>query len=166
MALVSPGVEVSITDESQYSPTAVSTVPLVVVATAENKTNPHGIVASGTLAANAGDLYLLTSQRDVVNFFGTPTFYTNTNGTPIHGYELNEYGLQTAYSLLGSTSRAYVLRADVDLGELIGLSSRPTADPADMTYWLDTASTRFGIFSWNSTDQAFDLCYTDCNHQH
>ena len=157
MALVSPGVEVSITDESQYSPTAVSTVPLVVVATAENKTNPQGIVASGTLAANAGDLYLLTSQRDVVNFFGTPTFYTNTNGTPIHGYELNEYGLQTAYSLLGSTSRAYVLRADVDLGELIGLSSRPTADPADMTYWLDTASTRFGIFSWNSTDQAFDL---------
>ena len=157
MALVSPGVEVSITDESQYSPTAVSTVPLVVVATAENKTNPQGTVASGTLAANAGDLYLLTSQRDVVNFFGTPTFYTNTNGTPIHGYELNEYGLQTAYSLLGSTSRAYVLRADVDLGELIGLSSRPTADPADMTYWLDTASTRFGIFSWNSTDQAFDL---------
>lgn len=157
MALVSPGVEVSITDESQYSPTAVSTVPLVVVATAENKTNPQGIVASGTLAANAGDLYLLTSQRDVVNFFGTPTFYTNTNGTPIHGYELNEYGLQTAYSLLGSTSRAYVLRADIDLGELIGLSSRPTADPADMTYWLDTASTRFGIFSWNSTDQAFDL---------
>ena len=157
MALVSPGVEVSITDESQYSPTAVSTVPLVVVATAENKTTPAGTVASGTLAANAGDLYVLTSQRDVVNFFGVPSFYTNTSGTPIHGYELNEYGLQTVYSLLGTTSRAYVVRADVDLGELVSLSSRPTASPADLTYWLDTTATRFGIFSWNATTQAFDL---------
>jgi len=157
MALVSPGVEVSITDESQYAPTAASTVPLVVVATAENKTTPQGTIAEGTLAANAGDLYVLTSQRDVVNFFGVPSFYTDTSGTPIHGYELNEYGLQTVYSLLGTTSRAYVIRADVDLGELIGLSSRPQANPADMTYWLDTGSTRFGIFAWNSTDQAFGL---------
>ena len=157
MALVSPGVEVSITDESQYAPTAASTVPLVVVATAENKTTPQGTVAEGTLAANAGDLYVLTSQRDVVNFFGVPSFYTDTSGTPIHGYELNEYGLQTVYSLLGTTSRAYVIRADVDLGELIGLSSRPQANPADMTYWLDTGSTLFGIFAWNSTDQAFGL---------
>lgn len=157
MALVSPGVDVSITDESQYAPNSVSTVPLVIVTSAENKTTPQGTVASGTLAANAGDLYVLTSQRDVVNFFGTPTFYTNSSGTPIHGYELNEYGLQTAYSLLGTTSRAYVLRADVDLGELVGRSSRPEAAPLDMTYWLDTATTKFGIFKWDSTDQEFDL---------
>jgi hypothetical protein len=157
MALVSPGVEVSVIDESQYSPTAVSTVPLVVIATAENKTTPQGTVASGTLAENAGDLYVLSSQRDVVNFFGVPNFYTDTNGTPIHGYELNEYGLQTVYSLLGSTSRAFVIRADIDLGELVGLSGRPQADPEDMSYWLDTSTTRFGIFSWNSTNQTFDV---------
>jgi len=95
MALVSPGVEVSVIDESTYSSSAASTVPLVVVATASNKTTPSGTVATGTLAANAGDLYILTSQRDVVNFFGTPSFYTDTNNNPIHGYELNEYGLQT-----------------------------------------------------------------------
>ena len=157
MALVSPGVDVSITDESQYAPNSVSTVPLVIVASAENKLTPQGTVATGTLAANAGDLYVLTSQRDVVNFFGTPTFYTDTSGTPIHGYELNEYGLQTAYSLLGTTSRAYVLRADIDLGELIGKNTRPTSAPADMTYWLETHTTRFGIFKWDSTDQEFDL---------
>lgn len=157
MALVSPGVDVSITDESQYAPNSVSTVPLVIVASAENKSTPQGTVASGTLAANAGDLYVLTSQRDVVNFFGTPTFYTDTSGTPIHGYELNEYGLQTVYSLLGTTSRAYVLRADIDLGELIGASNRPTSDPKDMTYWLETGTTRFGIFKWDSTDQEFDI---------
>lgn len=157
MALVSPGVEVSITDESQYAPSAVSTVPLVIVASAENKVTPQGTVASGTLKDNAGDLYVLTSQRDVVNFFGTPTFYTDTAGTPIHGYELNEYGLQTVYSLLGTTSRAYVVRADIDLAELAGLSSRPTAAPDDMTYWLDANTTRFGIFKWDSTDQEFDI---------
>lgn len=157
MALVSPGVEVSVIDESQYAPTSVSTVPLVVIATAENKQTPQGTLAEGTLAANAGDLYVLTSQRDVLNYFGTPLFYTDSNNTPIHGYELNEYGLQTVYSLLGATSRAYVLRADVDLGELVGLSSRPQADPADMTYWLDTSPTRFGIFYWSSTDQAFNV---------
>lgn len=155
MALVSPGVEVTVIDESQYAPTAAATVPLVVVATAANKETPQGTIAEGTLPANAGDLYVLTSQRDVLNFFGTPSFYTDTNNTPIHGYELNEYGLQTAYSLLGSTSRAYVIRADIDLGQLVGLSGRPLADPADMTYWLDLTPTRWGIFQWDQYSQEF-----------
>ena len=155
MALVSPGVEVSVIDESQYAPTSASTVPLVVLATAANKETPQGTIAEGTLAANAGDLYVLTSQRDVLNFFGTPSFYTDTNNTPIHGYELNEYGLQTVYSLLGSTSRAYVLRADIDLGQLIGLANRPQANPADMTYWLDLTPTRWGIFQWDAFNQEF-----------
>ena len=155
MALVSPGVEVSVIDESTYSSSAASTVPLVVVATASNKTAPSGSVATGTLAANAGDLYILTSQRDVVNFFGTPSFYTDSNNNPIHGYELNEYGLQTVYSLLGTTSRAYVLRADVDLGQLIGLSSRPQADPEDMSTWLNLKESNFGIFEWSSSEQTF-----------
>lgn len=155
MALVSPGVEVSIVDESQYAPTSSATVPLVVVATASNKTTPAGTIAEGTLASNAGDLYVLTSQRDVVNFFGTPNFYTSTSGSALHGYELNEYGLQTAYSLLGSSSRAYVLRADVDLGQLVGLSGRPTAAPEDMTYWLDLASSRFGMHVWSKSTNTF-----------
>ena len=157
MALVSPGVEVSVVDESTYSSSAASTVPLVVVATASNKTAPSGAVATGTLAANAGDLYILTSQRDAVNFFGTPSFYTDTSNNPIHGYELNEYGLQSVYSLLGTTSRAYVIRADVDLGQLVGLSARPQADPADMTYWLNIKTTNFGVFEWSSSTQKFGV---------
>lgn len=156
MALVSPGVEVSVIDESVYAPTAASTVPLVLLATAENKVNPQGLLAEGTLKENAGSLYLLTSQRDVVNFFGTPSFYTNAGNSPLHGYELNEYGLQTAYSVLGTTSRVYALRADVDLGQLVGKIGRPQADPADGTYWLDLNSTRWGIFEWDAADQAFE----------
>lgn len=155
MALVSPGVQVTVKDESVYAPTAAATVPLVILATASNKTTPNGTIAEGTVSANAGDLYLLTSQRDVLNFFGTPQFYTNTNNNPIHGYELNEYGLMTVYRLLGATSRCYVLRADIDLGALIGLTGRPLADPDDMTYWLDLTPTRWGIFFWDSVRQEF-----------
>ena len=39
MALISPGIQVSVTDESQYAPTAVGTIPLIVIATAQDKTS-------------------------------------------------------------------------------------------------------------------------------
>ena len=66
MALVSPGVEVQVIDESFYTPAAAGTVPMIFVATAENKSNGSGSgVAAGTLAANAGKPYLITSQREV-----------------------------------------------------------------------------------------------------
>lgn len=156
MALVSPGVEIQVIDESQYAPTAVGTIPLLFVATAQNKQNPSGNIAEATAPENANNLYVLTSQRDVLNFFGSPLFYNNTNNVPIHGYELNEYGLLTAYSLLGVTSRCYVIRADVDLAELASLGDRPLAAPADLTYWLDLTPTRWGIFAWDATEQLFD----------
>ena len=57
MALTSPGVEVTIIDQSQYLPAATNSVPLVVIATAQNKADPAGVaVAPGTTAANAGKL--------------------------------------------------------------------------------------------------------------
>ena len=40
MALVSPGIEVKVVDESQYASTAVGTVPMLVIATASNKNDP------------------------------------------------------------------------------------------------------------------------------
>jgi hypothetical protein len=62
MALVSPGVEVTVIDESQYIPSAVNTVPYFLVATAQNKVSSDGVtVAAGTLAANANKTYLITS---------------------------------------------------------------------------------------------------------
>ena len=80
MALVSPGVEVTIIDQSQYLPAAQNSVPLVVVATAQNKADPTGTgVAQATTAANAGKLYLVTSQRDLVTLYGNPFFYSTTN---------------------------------------------------------------------------------------
>ena len=54
MALVSPGVEVTIVDESNYIPAATNSVPYILLATAQNKISGTGIgVAPGTLAVNA-----------------------------------------------------------------------------------------------------------------
>ena len=150
MALTSPGVQVSVVDESFYTPAEPGTVPMIFVATAANKTNGAGTgIAPGSLKANAGKPYLLTSQRDLTETFGDPVFYTDTNNNPIHAGELNEYGLQAAYSLLGVSNRAFVVRADVDLGALQATADAPSGAPADGALWTDTASTAFGIFEWN-----------------
>jgi len=158
MTLVSPGVQVSIIDQSQYLPAPLNSIPLIVLATAQNKANPNGTgVAPGTTAANAGKLYLVTSQSDLVSLYGTPFFYTTSAGTPIQGYELNEYGLLTAYSALGVTNLAYTLRADIDLASLVGSTSRPVGTPTNGTWWLDTAASTWGIYQFNAVTGQFTL---------
>lgn len=156
MSLASPGVEVTITDQSQYLPAPLNSIPLVVFATASNKANPNGTgVAQGTTAANANKLFRVVSQRDLVTLYGKPFFYTTTNGTPIQGYELNEYGLLAAYSALGIANQVFCLRADIDLASLVGQTGRPTGEPLDGTFWLDTTQSTWGIFEWNSTTSNF-----------
>jgi len=150
MALVSPGVQVSVIDESFYTPAEPGTVPMIFVASAQDKTNSSGTgTAQGTTAANAGKVYLMTSQRELAETFGDPIFKTDANNNPINGGETNEYGLQAAYSYLGVANRAYVVRADVDMGQLEATATAPAADPESGTYWLDTANSKFGIFEWN-----------------
>jgi len=156
--LSSPGVSVTVIDESFYTPAAPGTVPLIVVASAENKQNGAGTgIAPGTLAANAGKVYLLTSQKDLSDTFGIPKFYTDSNNNPIHAGEQNEYGLEAAYSFLGVSNRAYVVRADLDLAQLTGKADAPHGDPADGTYWFDTADTKFGINEYNASSPSFSL---------
>jgi len=158
MALVSPGVEVTVVNESNYVPAATNSVPYILIATAQNKTSGTGTeVAPGTLAANANKTYLITSQRELSATFGNPFFYSTSAGTPINGYELNEYGLLSAFSVLGVTNRAYVQRADVDLAELTATLVRPTGSPANGTYWFDTGTTAWGIFQWNASTGGFTV---------
>ena len=152
MAIVSPGVQVSVIDESFYTPAEPGTVPMIFVATAQDKTSSTGTgTASGTTAANAGKVFLMTSQRELAETFGDPVFKTDTSNNPIHGGETNEFGLQAAYSYLGVANRAYVVRAGVDLGQLEASANAPAANPASGTYWFDTASSRYGIFEWNGS---------------
>ena len=158
MALVSPGVEVTVIDESQYIPSAVNTVPYFLIATAQNKVSSDGItVALGTTAANANKTYLITSQRDLTATFGVPFFYNTTNGTPINGYELNEYGLLAAYSALGVSNRCYVQRVDVNLTELAASLSRPLGSPSNGAFWEDASQSTWGIQSWNQSTGNFTV---------
>ena len=156
MALVSPGVQVTVTDESQYVPSVASSVPYILLVTAQNKASASGLgIAPGTLKENANKLYLITSQADLLATFGQPFFYNNINGTPINGYELNEYGLLAAYSALGQTSRCYIQRADIDLTQLTASLNRPAATPADGSYWFDTGISSFGFSAWNNSTETF-----------
>ena len=156
MALTSPGVEVSVINESFYVPSDAGTTPLFIVASAQDKNNGAGDgTAAGTTTANANTAYLISSQRELTETFGDPKFYTDASGNALNGYELNEYGLQAAYSFLGIANRAFVLRANVNTSELVGSASAPTAAPTDGTYWFDLASSSYGIFEWSKTDQKF-----------
>ena len=156
MALTSPGVEVSVINESFYVPSDAGTTPLFIVASSQDKQNGAGDgTAAGTQTANANTAYLISSQRELTETFGDPKFYTDASGNSLNGYELNEYGLQAAYSFLGVANRAYVLRANVDTADLVGSASAPTAAPTDGTYWFDLASSSYGLFEWSQTNQSF-----------
>jgi hypothetical protein len=155
--LVSPGVDVTITDESQYLPAPTNSVPFILLATAQNKANASQTgIAPGTTSANAGRLFQVTSQRDLVSLFGNPFFYSNNSGTSINGFELNEYGLLAAYSALGISNRVFCLRADVDLASLVGQTGRPVGEPDNGDYWLDTTTSEWGINVFNAITGQFN----------
>jgi Phage tail sheath C-terminal domain len=155
-SLRSPGVLVSVTDESNYAPNAIGSVGYILVATAQDKTAPGGTAyAAGTLPENAEKIYNITSQRDLVTTFGNPNFATTAAGTPINGDERNEYGLMAAYSLLGVSNSVYIQRADVDLAQLAGSLSRPLDNPSNGAYWFNPADTNWGIYVWDVSSQTF-----------
>ena len=150
MALVSPGVEITVIDESFYTPAEPGTTPIVVVATAQDKSNGAGTsTASSTTKANAGKVFRLTSQKDLLDLYGIPFFEKTASGSPIHGGERNEYGLLAAYSLLGVTNSVFILRADVDLDQLAPSADAPGSAPTNNQWWLNTQSTAWGIKQWN-----------------
>jgi hypothetical protein len=150
--LVSPGVSVMVTDESQYVAATQGTLPLVVVATAANKSDASGsAIAAGTLAQNAGVAYLVSSQRELVETFGEPKFY-EVGGSVVQGAETSEYGLLAAYQYLGVSNNAYVIRADVDLAQLEASSNEPRGFVENGSYWLDVDDNDYGLFQYNGTD--------------
>lgn len=156
--LESPGVQVTVQDESFYTPAAPGTVPLLFVASRQDKQNAAGTgTAQGTTAAKQGDVYVITSQRDLADTFGNPIFDTDASGNIIQGSETSEYGLQSAYSALGISSRAYIVRADVNLGELSSSATAPVGSPNGGQYWVDAANTLFGVNEWNSATQKFTV---------
>lgn len=146
-SLVSPGVNVYVNDLSIYSEPNPTTIPLFIISTRYSKTTPDGATtAPGTLEANK--LRVVTSQRELLQNYGNPVFVTSS-GEPVHGEETNEYGLMAAHSFLGRGSRAYILRADVDLGGLVPTTQEPVLPPPDNTYWIKKDSVIGGVFKYD-----------------
>lgn len=116
MALISPGVSVTVTDESFYIPSAAPTVPLIILATAENKLQPNGLsVALGTLEHSV--IRTVTSLTQSTQLYGIPRFLQSVSGDALHGDARNEYGLFALNQYLGVGNRAYVVRANVNLND-------------------------------------------------
>ena len=115
--LVSPGVSVTITDESFFIPVSAPTVPLIFIATADEKTQSDGVTpAEGTFEHSV--VRTITSLNQSVETFGIPGFLRD-EGTleEFHGDARNEYGLFALNQFLGIGNRAFVLRANVNLND-------------------------------------------------
>lgn len=144
--LISPGVSVTVTDNTISSASGTGTVPLYIIATAQDKlVSGSSSVAQGTTKVNAGKLQLMTSQKNVLETYGSPIFQ-KSNGSVVQGDELNEYGLHALYSYMGIANRAYVLRADIDLASLVPSATEPTGTPANGTLWIDTVNTKIEAY--------------------
>ena len=115
--LVSPGVSVTVTDESFFIPAAAPTVPLIFIATADEKTQPDGVSpAAGTYESNV--IRTVTSLSQSTQLYGIPRFLEDpATGKPHHGDARNEYGLFALNQYLGVGNRAYVIRANVNLDD-------------------------------------------------
>lgn len=135
-ALLSPGVDVTVTDESFFIPTAAPTVPLIFIATEEAKEQPtvtvnptdnlanpgseqtSGVIAEGTTEHHV--IRTVTSIRRSIELYGIPRFLEETSEDvtrQYHGDARNEYGLLALNQFLGIGSSAFVVRADVNLND-------------------------------------------------
>ena len=154
--LISPGVSVTIIDETFNVGANPGTVPLIVLATKENKLLPDGSdIAEGTTKEMSNRIFAVTSQREVLQLFGNPEF-KSVAGTPVNGDVTNEYGLLAAHSYLGSANLAYIVRADIDLSQVGSTVFEPTTPALAGSYWLDLNETRFGLFKYNGSDYVTD----------
>jgi hypothetical protein len=121
--LVSPGVSVSVIDESYFIPASAPTVPLFFIATQSGKasvgTNPNAgttsVLAAGTL--ESGVVRTITSLTQSFVTYGTPVFRKDSSGGEFHGDSRNEYGLFALNQFLNVANRAFVVRANINLND-------------------------------------------------
>ena len=117
VTLVSPGVSVTVTDESFFIPVSAPTVPLIFIATADEKLQSDGVSpAEGTFEHSV--VRTITSLNQSVETYGIPAFQRD-EGTleEFHGDARNEYGLFALNQYLGIGNRAFVVRANVNLND-------------------------------------------------
>ena len=166
MALISPGVQVTVTDESFFVPAVAPTVPLLFVATQAEKTQQNGTTpAAGTF--ESGVVRTVTSLNQSVELYGEPSFLEDSAGVALHGDARNEYGLFALNQYLGIGNRAFVVRADVNLDDDIdNLRTIWDSKFVDAGTLLTAAVTSF-LTEWNesrglvATDALFRTSVTE-----
>ncbi len=124
--LVSPGVSVTIVDESFYVAASANTVPLFFVASRADKLKPDGITAAPGALENSV-VRTITSLNQSVDTYGVPFFRVDGLENELHGDARNEYGLFALNQYLALGNRAYVVRADVDLADADVVTLVPNA---------------------------------------
>lgn len=112
--LVSPGVSVTVTDESFFVPASAPTVPLIFIATSDEKTY-NNLPALGTYEHSI--VRTVTSLQQSLSLYGIPNFLQDSSGRQFHGDARNEYGLFAINQFLGIGNYAYVVRANVNLND-------------------------------------------------
>lgn len=135
--LVSAGVSVTVTDESFFIPASAPTVPLIFVATADEKLQPDGLTpASGTYEYDV--IRTVTSLKQSTELYGIPRFLEDTSGNPYHGDARNEYGVFALNQFLGTGNRAFVIRSNVNLNDdLTDLRNMWDAKMQESAYTLE-----------------------------
>lgn len=124
--LVSPGVSVTIIDESFYVAATAPCVPLFFIATRADKKKVDGVTdAPGSKEASV--VRTITSLGQSADTYGVPYFRQDLTGAQQHGDSRNEYGLFALNQYLSVGNRAYVVRADVDLADNPLLTLVPNA---------------------------------------
>lgn len=155
--LVSPGVSVSIVDESFFIPGRAATLPVIFIATADEKTRPDGVTpALGTY--EHGVFREVTSVKQSIDLYGIPRFIRSADGSPHHGDARNEYGLDALNKFLEIGNRAIVVRANVNLDDRIesvrGLWSRKLTEAGDyfvelIENYIEAFNVENGLFPGN-----------------
>jgi len=150
--LISPNVAVSIIDESFYVAGRQSTLPLIFIATEDEKLQADGVTpALGTY--ESGVLRVVTSIKQALELYGVPKYYYAADGTPHHGDVRNETGLDGLLKFLEIADRAYVVRANVNLNDnytsIKQMWTRKIADAADA---LNEAVEEY-IIAYNEVNQ-------------
>lgn len=149
--LISPGVSVTVTDESFFIPASASTVPLLFIVTEDEKLQSDGLTpAAGTFEYDV--IRTITSRKQLLELYGTPKFLSDSSGNQFHGDSRNEYGLFAAYNYLGIGDRIFVIRANVNLNDdIIDVRSLWNSKVQDATLLLENLAQEF-INEFNNTN--------------
>lgn len=160
-SLVSPGVSVTIVDNSFFVPASAPTVPLIFIATADEKKQPNGIdAAAGTFESNV--IRTVTSLLQSTQLYGIPRFLVDSSGNPQHGDSRNEYGVFALNQYLGIGNLAYVLRANVNLDDsLVNIRTMWDSTLQEVSFVLENMIVSF----LNQFNQSNGFLPTDTNYK-